>query len=234
MTTTTTTPSTRKGHSGRPRTWPVLAALVALSAIPLTAGALRLLQLVGGPAVMPADPRFAGFPGALVAHIVGATVFALVGAFQFVPRLRRARWHRRAGRVVAVAGLVVAVSALWLTLFYAPQPGSGPLLFAFRLVFAPAMATCLVLGFAAIRRRDFNAHRAWMMRAYAIGLAAGTQAFTQGIGEGIFNTGVLQADLSRGAAWAINLAVAEWLIRRPAGRRPRRSLPAARSGHAPA
>jgi hypothetical protein len=91
------------------------------------------------------------------------------------------------------------------------------------------MAACLVLGFAAIRRRDINAHRAWMMRAYAIGLAAGTQAFTQGIGEGIFGTGVLQADLSRGAAWVLNLAVAEWVIRRPAVRRRRRSRGASRS-----
>lgn len=215
-TTTTTATQTGRRHRDRPRSWPLPASLAALSAIPLTAGALRLVQLAGGPAVMPADHRFAGFPGALVAHIVGAAVFALIGAFQFVPRLRRGRWHRRAGRVVAVAGLVVAVSALWLTLFYAPQPGSGPLLFAFRMVFAPAMAACVVLGFAAIRRRDINAHRAWMVRAYALGLGAGTQAFTEGIGEGLFGHGVAVADLSRGAAWVINLAVAEWLIRRPA------------------
>jgi len=223
MTTTTTTDATREGRRGRPRTWPVPAGLVALTAIPLTAGALRLVQVGGGPAVMPADHRFAGFPGALVAHIVGAAVFALVGAFQFVPRLRRRSWHRRAGRVVSVSGLLVAVSALWLTLFYAPQPGSGTLLFLFRLVFAPAMAACLVLGFTAIRRRDIVAHRAWMMRAYAIGLGAGTQAFTEGIGEGIFGHGVLAADLSRGAAWVINLAIAEWLLRKPARRRARRA-----------
>jgi uncharacterized membrane protein len=209
-----TTVTARQGRRGRPRTWPVPAVLVALSTIPLTAGALRLVQIAGGPAVIPADHRFAGFPGALVAHIVGAAVFALVGAFQFVPRLRRRTWHRRAGRVVAAAGLVVAVSALWLTLFYAPQPGSGTLLFVFRLVLAPAMTICLVLGFAAIRRRDLIAHRAWMMRAYALGLGAGTQALTEGIGEGLLGHGVLVADLSRGAAWAINLAIAEWLIRR--------------------
>jgi uncharacterized membrane protein len=206
---------------GRPHTWLGPASLVALSVIPLTAGALRLLQLAGGPAVVPSDHRFAGFPGALVAHIVGAAVFALVGAFQFVPQLRRRSWHRRAGRVVALAGLAVAVSAVWLTLFYQQQPGSGTLLFFLRLVFAPAMAACLVLGFTAIHRRDIPAHRAWMMRAYAIGLAAGTQAFTEGIGEGIFGHGVLVADLSKGAGWVIDLAIAEWLIRRSPRRRTR-------------
>jgi hypothetical protein len=58
-----------------------------------------------------------------------------------------------------------------------------------------------------------------MIRAYAIGLAAGTQAFTEGIGGTIFGTGVLAADLAKGAGWVINLAVAEWAIRRPARRR---------------
>jgi uncharacterized membrane protein len=197
-------------------------ALIALSAIPVLAGALRLVQLAGGPAVIPADHRFAGFPLPLVVHIVGATTYALVGAFQFHPRFRRRHraWHRRAGRVLAVAGLLVAVSALWMTLFYAPQPGTGDLLFVLRLGFASAMAACLVLGFTAVRHRDIAAHRAWMIRAYAIGLGAGTQAFTAGIGGAIFGTGEVRGDLAKGAGWVINLAVAEWCIRRtPAPRR---------------
>ncbi|MGH9286656.1 MAG: DUF2306 domain-containing protein, partial [Acidimicrobiales bacterium] len=158
-----------------------------LSAVPLTAGTLRLVQLTGGPEIMPADDRFAGFPAALVAHIAGAAVFALLGIGQFMPGVRRRHraWHRRAGRVVAAAGLMVAGSALWLTLFYEPQPGTGDLLYLLRLVFSSAMTTCLVLGFTAIRRRDIVAHRAWMIRAYALGLGAGTQVFTQGIGGAI-------------------------------------------------
>jgi len=212
----------------------VPAALVVLSVIPLTAGILRLVQLAGGPAAMPADARFTGFPTALVVHIVGAAVFALVGAFQFVPRFRRRHlnWHRRAGRVLAVAGLAVAGSALWLTLFYPPKPGTGDLLFLLRLVFASAMAACLVVGFAAIRRRDIAAHRAWMIRAYAIGLAAGTQAFTEGIGGAVFGTGELSGDLAKGAGWLINLAVAEWAIRRPTRPRRRRPTIPARPGPA--
>jgi uncharacterized membrane protein len=201
--------------------WPVPAALIALSAIPLTAGALRLVQLAGGPAVMPADDRFTGFPAALVVHIVGAAAFALVGAFQFVPALRRRHpaWHRRAGRVLAVAGLLVAGSALWLTLFYAPQPGTGDVLYVIRLVFGSALAASLVLGFTAIRRRDISAHRAWMIRSYALALGAGTQVFTEGIGGALFGSGEIRSDLAKAAGWLINLAVAEWAIRRPAGDR---------------
>lgn len=199
----------RRGGVG----WRIAIGLTLLSAIPLTAGALRLLQVAGGPDLMPADPRFDVFPVALIVHIVGSAVFALVGIGQFTPALRRRGWHRRAGRVAAVAGLLVAGSALWLTLVYEPKPGTGDLLFAFRLVFASAMAACLVLGVAAIRRRDVAGHRAWMIRAYAIGLGAGTQVFTEGFGEAIFGTGVLAGDLEKGAAWLVNLAVAEWAIR---------------------
>jgi hypothetical protein len=211
------------------RSWPVPVGLVVLSAIPLAAGALRLVQLAGGPAIMPADHRFTGFPVALVLHIVGSAVFALVGAFQFAPRFRRRHpaWHRRVGRVLVVAGLLVVGSALWLTLFYAAQPGTGDLLFLVRLVVAPAMAGCVVLGFVAIRHRDVAAHRAWMIRAYAVGLGAGTQVFTEGVGEAILGHGVLAGDVAKGAAWLLSLAVAEWVIRRPARSRSRRAALAA-------
>lgn len=205
-----------KGHRDRPRNGPVPPALVALSLIPLAAGTLRLVQLAGGPAIIPADHRFVGFPVPLVLHILGAAVYALVGAFQFAPRFRRNHraWHRRTGRVLTVAGLVVAGSALWLTLFYQAQPGTGALLYVLRLMFASAMAGSLVLGFSAIRRRDIGAHRAWMIRAYALGLGAGTQVFTIGVGAALFGDGELRGDLAKGAAWVINLAVAEWTIRR--------------------
>lgn len=199
----------------------VPAGLVTLSIIPLIAGMLRLVQIAGGPDLMPADDRFTGFPVALVVHIIGATMYALIGVLQFLPSFRRHHmtWHRRAGRVLAAAGLMVAGSALWLTLFYEPQPGTGPVLYALRLLVSSAMATALVLGIRAVRCRNIEAHRAWMIRAYALGLGAGTQVFTEGIGGAIFGTGDLSGDLAKGAAWVINLSVAEWAIRRP----PRRS-----------
>jgi hypothetical protein len=63
--------------------------------------------------------------------------YALAGIPQFIPRFRRSHraWHRRAGRVLGVAGL--------------------------------------------------------LLRAEAIGLAAGTQVFTEGVGGAIFGTGVV-------------------------------------------
>ena len=158
-------------------------------------------------------------------HIVAAIGYAMLGAFQFSAAIRRRRpgWHRRAGRVLVALGLAVALSALWMTLFYPQQDGTGDLLYLFRLLAASGMGVSLVLGVTAIRERDIARHRAWMTRAYALGLGAGTQAFTVGFGEAAFGTGVIRTDLMMGAGWAINLAVAEWFIRRPATRRARPS-----------
>lgn len=211
----------------RQRGWRTPVALIALSAIPLLAGSARLVQLAGGPQVIPADARLTASPLPLIVHIAGAAVYAILGAIQFAPQVRRRhpRWHRAAGRATVVAGLAVAGSALWLTVFVPPQPGSGPLLFVLRLVFAPAMLTGLALGVTAIRRGDVTAHRAWMTRTYAIALAAGTQAFTEGIGGAVLGHSPLALDASRGAAWVLNLAIAEWALRRPLtnSRQPRRT-----------
>ena len=170
----------------------------------------------------PPNPRLTASPVPLVVHIVSALAYAVLGAFQFSAALRRRRpgWHRAAGRVLVVLGLAVAFSALCMTLFYPRQPGTGALAYVFRLAFGSGMAASIVLGFAAIRRGDVTRHRAWMTRAYALALGAGTQVFTKGIGTAVFGTSELTIDLSLGAGWVINLAVAEYVIRRPAAAGP--------------
>ncbi|MEP6648531.1 MAG: DUF2306 domain-containing protein [Lapillicoccus sp.] len=201
-------------------------ALVALVLVPAITGSLRLVELAGGPHLMPANPRLTASPAPVVVHIVSALGYAVLGAFQFSAALRRRwpRWHRLAGRVLVVLGMAVALSALWMTLFYPRQPGTGSLAYVFRLVFGSGMAASIVLGFDAIRRGDVAHHRAWMTRAYALALGAGTQVFTIGIGDAVFGTSELTTDLMLGAAWGINLAVAEYVIRRGVRiRRPSRA-----------
>ena len=195
--------------------------LVALVLVPAIAGSLRLVELAGGPQLIPANPRLTASPVPVLVHIISALTYALLGAFQFSASLRRRRpgWHRAAGRVLVLLGLAVAFSALCLTLFYPRQPGTGALAYVFRLAFGSGMAASIILGFTAIRRGDVARHRAWMTRAYALALGAGTQVFTQGIGKAVFGTSELTTDLCLGAGWAINLAVAEYVIRRPARRR---------------
>ena len=177
---------------------------------------------------MPSDARYDASPVPVAVHIVSATVFAILGAFQFSPQIRRRHpgWHRRAGRVLVVAGLAVAVSALWLNQFYPNAEATREVLYPLRIAFGAAMVIAIVLGFTAARRRDFADHRAWMVRSYAIGLVAGTQVFTLGIGKVVFGTGHLTTALLMGAAWAINLAVAERAIRRQQPRRRPATTPA--------
>jgi uncharacterized membrane protein len=201
----------------------VPAALMALGAIPVVAGALRLAELSGSPSTLPTDARYDASPLPVVVHIVSATVFAIVGALQFSPQLRRRHpgWHRRAGRVLVVAGLAVAISALWLNQFFPREGATREVLYPLRTLFGAAMVVTIGLGFLAARRRDFARHRAWMIRSYAIGLVAGTQVFTLGVGAVVFGTGPLATALLMAAAWAINLAVAERAVRRTkTGRRP--------------
>jgi uncharacterized membrane protein len=195
----------------------LITALLLLSAIPLAAGTFRLAQLAGSADITPANARFFASPLPVVLHIVGAAVYIILGAFQFATGFRRRwpGWHRAAGRLVVVCGLLVGLSALWMTLFYPWPKGDGALLYALRLLFGTAMVVSIVLGFTAIRRRDVRRHRAWMLRGYAIGLGAGTQALTLLAGELILGPPTeLSRALLMGAAWVINLAVAEWIIRR--------------------
>lgn len=222
----------RPPHSGSGgRDWLVPAALVGLGTIPVVAGSLRLVELTGAAPTMPPDARYDASPLPVVVHIVSATVFAIVGAFQFAPGIRRRHpaWHRRAGRVLVVAGLGVALSALWLNQFFPRPEASREVLYPLRLAFGVAMVVAILLGLAAARRRDFVRHRAWMIRSYAIGLVAGTQVFTLGLGQLVLGTADVTTALLMAAAWGINLVVAERAIRkRP--RRRRAPLATARPG----
>ncbi len=198
----------------------LVAALLLLGALPLVFGAFRVTELVGGAEIMPADARFSASPLPVVLHILCAAVFAILGPFQFTSGFRRRRpgWHRAAGKLLIICGLLVGLSALWMTLFYTRKDGTGELLYALRLLFGSAMVVSIILGFNTIRRGDVIRHRAWMMRGYAIGLGAGTQVLTLMAGELIIGPpSELSGDLLMGAGWVINLVVAEGAIRkRPA------------------
>ncbi len=212
--------------------WLIPSGLIALALIPVAAGAVRLVLLAnllpnlsadlptGSGLLTPENARFFSAPVPVVLHIVSVSVYSLLGAFQFAPGFRRRRpdWHRAAGRVTGIAGLVAAFSGLWMALHYAIVPADSALLHAFRLFFGAAMALSIVLGILAIWRHDVAQHQAWMRRAYAIGMGAGTQALTQLPLLLLFGApGKLTLALMMGAAWVLNLAVAEWLIRRQQG-----------------
>jgi hypothetical protein len=208
--------------------WLIPVGLILLNLIPIVSGSLRLTQLSGGPELMPQADRFTDFPWPVITHIVSATLYSIVGAFQFLPGLRRGRrsWHKVAGRVLIPAGFLVALSGMWMGAFSDLPAGDGFLLFLVRMGFGSFMVVSLILGIRAIIQRRFSIHGAWMTRAYAIGVGAGTQAiFLIPVSMVLGSSHELGRAITMALAWVANLAVAELVIRRRARREALRRRP---------
>jgi len=193
-----------------------VAGLLLLGIVPAIFGSVRLRQIAGGIAT-PDNARFLAMPWPVTVHIVGAVLFALPGAFQFSAQLRRRQmqWHRLAGWVLVPCGFAVSLSGLWMTQFYPRVDFDGAAVYWERILVGVAMTVSLWQGISSVRRHDIAAHRAWMMRAYALAMGAGTQVFTH---IPLIIVPSLRSELSRaicmGAAWAINALVAEYFIQR--------------------
>jgi len=200
--------------------WPVIVALIALSIVPFVAGIARLVDLASGSEITAENARFFAAPTPVVIHIITASLFNILGAFQFAPKLRSRNWfwHRNAGRLLIACGFIAAISGIWMTQFYALHPLQlqGNLLYGFRLFIGSAMAVSIGISLAAILRRNVAQHRAWLIRAYAIAQGAGTQVLVFLPWELIFGKPNEQTrDILMITAWVINLVVAEWVIRNP-------------------
>lgn len=194
----------------------VPAGLILLSAVPFIAGIFRLFTLASGAEITPENARFFASPWPVIIHIIGATLFSILGAFQFSNGFRRRwpNWHRLVGRVLIGCGLAAALSGLWMTHFYPLQPDlQGNILYFARMVLGSMMALFTVFSLIAIRWRNIASHRAWIIRAYAIGQGAGTQVLVLLPYGLLFGTpNELTRDLLMCLAWLINIILAEWII----------------------
>lgn len=202
--------------SARRADWLVPALLVLLALVPSVAGGARVVELARGGPVTAANARFMAMPWPVLLHVLAAVPFGIVGAFQFSPGLRRRapRWHRVAGWLLLPLALLVAVTGLWMTLTYPWPEGDGVVLYALRLGFGGAMLAAVVLGIEAIRQRRYADHGAWMTRAYAIGMGAGTQVITHLpwfllVGQPTEGPRAVMM----GLGWVINVVVAERVVR---------------------
>lgn len=148
----------------------------------------------------------------ILTHVFGAALALLIGPLQFVERWRRATpaVHRTLGKIYlalgvlpgGVAGLYMAFHAYggWIA-----QAGFG--------VGAVVWLTTAWLAYSTARRRDFVAHRAWMIRNFAMTFAAVTlriqlgSSFAAGIDFDVFYPIVAWS------SWVPNLVAAEWLVR---------------------
>jgi uncharacterized membrane protein len=200
---------------------PLVLALTICTVIPVMMAAARLVQIPLG--ALPEDSRrLASVPVAFFLHALAGVLFGVLGPLQFVRALclRFGTLHRLAGRVFALAGAGLALSGLALLLQV--QSIATGLLDAARGVFGLALIAVLVLGVAAARAHDMLRHRAWMIRAYAIGMGQGTVALV------MFPIYLITGEPPMGLAtdivvvvmWLLNIALGEWVIRRLALPRP--------------
>ena len=130
------------------------------------------------------------------------------------PEQESAQLHRLAGRFLVCAGIVSALSGLWMTHYYSfPDSLQGNLLYFVRIIVGFSMTICILLGLSSVLKKRIAQHQAWMIRAYALGQGAGTQVLiaipwlvTVGEPSG------LTRDILMTTAWVMNIVVAEWII----------------------
>ena len=198
--------------------WKVPLILLVASAIPLAAGIARLVGLAANPEISTENARFVAAPLSVIVHILSASLFSILGAFQFSSGLRQRSpgWHRVSGRIVVASGIFAALTGLWMTVMYPIPPElQGGLLYAVRVFVSVAMLLSIFLAVTAVKGGDIATHRAWMIRAFALGQGAGMQVvvllpWMLLIGQ----PSMLHRDLLMSLAWLINLLVAEMAIQR--------------------
>jgi uncharacterized membrane protein len=165
-----------------------------------------------------ADPVFMVYvhePWLPAIHILAGTVFMLLGPLQFIPSIRR-HWpkiHRMSGRVFIVCGLIAAATALGVE-FQFPLRG-GYFKRAAMVLFSLGLLAALAIAWRAAIRRQIDVHRAWVIRAYAIGLSLSTTRLYFIPAYLIYgNPSEFEAAAVTLVGFCINCLVAEWIVRR--------------------
>ncbi len=150
---------------------------------------------------------------AFFTHVFTSIVALLAGFSQFSKTLLRKypRWHRRLGYLYVINILLVTGPAALLMSFYA-NGGIGSQI-AFILLSLLWISFTTVALFKAIKK-DFVAHRYFMIRSFALTLSAITLRVWKVVLANY--TDFAPMDRYRIIAWlgwVLNLLVAEWLIR---------------------
>ena len=142
---------------------------------------------------------------------VGALVLVL-GPFQFVPRIRT-KWpvvHRWLGRVYVAGCLVSGVAGFVL----AQNTNAGPVARAGFTLLAVFWIVSTTTAFIKARGRRFDEHRRWMIRSYALTLAAVTLRIYLPVSMAGFGMSFLDVyPVISFACWVPNAIFAEWFVR---------------------
>jgi uncharacterized membrane protein len=195
----------------------ILVASLALTGVVMVLLRTFLLaEVLSGNTMPPADSYDGGFarhPGLTLLHMVPGLIFVILGPLQFVTKIR-ARYinlHRWCGRIYVASGVVVGVSALVLGVVVGFAGATETAAVTF---FSALFLIFLGLAVFRIRRREVVAHREWMIRAFALGLAVTTMRPMVGILTAL--TGLPFSEIlgiSFWLAFSLHMVVAECWIR---------------------
>jgi hypothetical protein len=94
-----------------------------------------------------------------------------------------------------------------------PAPDDAALA-VMRYAVGAAMLAQLALAVRALARHEYHTHGAWMTRAYALGMGAGTQVLTAGPLVALDDPPAWARSMGMGLGWAVNAVVAEVVVRR--------------------
>ena len=182
----------------------VLAVIIAVYAL-----LVLLLPGFGPPFIA---ERRALVPIALVAHLVGGLTALVLGPWQLNSRLRARAIgrHRWMGRGYVLAVLIGGLGALGL----APLSEEGLVTHVGFGLLAVLWLTATFMAYMRIRAGDPARHRVWMIRSYALTLAAVMLRIYLPLSQ---VAGIPFADAYQVVAWLCwvpNLVVAEWLVLR--------------------
>lgn len=182
-------------------------------AVSIAAYALLVLLMPGfGPPFI-AERRVV-VPVALSAHLLGGLTALAIGPWQLNSRLRARALgrHRWLGRAYVIAVLVGGAGALGL----APLSQEGLVTHIGFGMLAVLWLFATLQAYLRIRAGDQVRHREWMIRSFALTLAAVTLRLYLPLSQIV---GIPFGDAYQAVAWVCwvpNLVVAEWLIlRRP-------------------
>jgi uncharacterized membrane protein len=177
-------------------------------------GGYALFLVATGFAYVPSNVKGNGFPSplGLELHIAASALAILLGPWQFVRRLRARRpaIHRWVGRSYVLACVVGGIAGGSIALFSQAGPIAGTGFFLLAIFW---LLTTL-MGWRAALRRDFVSHQRWMIRSFALTLAAVTLRIYLPLGI-ILNQGDFYTPYRAIAwlCWVPNLIIAEWWLR---------------------
>jgi uncharacterized membrane protein len=148
---------------------------------------------------------------AALCHFSGGALALLAGALQINARLRTRfrRVHRWTGRVYVGAVLVSGIAGLSMAL----HSSAGPVArWGFGLL-ALAWLGCTVAGWRQAVRGDLASHRRWMIRSYALTLAAVTLRLYLPLSMLLGIPFPVAYPAIAWLCWVPNLLLAQWMVR---------------------